>query len=335
MRRETRRYRERRMNNTPLPTLIEAFATYNRARAHSPRTVSWYTEGLEAFVRYLEGRGREAVLADLTVDMAREWVVHLQTRPNLHDSQRRLSDYTVRGRAAALSSFASFLAEDGYTEGNVLASFTLPKLGKRHLVVLDEDKISMVLAECSTSTARGLRALCIVCTLLDSGLRCFELANLRLDDVHLEQGYFLVRGKGNKERVVPIGAKVQRLLLRYITQVRPDPRDPSVTHVFLTEMGEPMSVNTVQCLLKRLARRANVPELRAHLLRHTYATTFLRNGGDQLTLKEILGHETLAMTAKYVHFTQQDVLRRYRGFSPMDRRPVPGLRLPARRNGSG
>jgi site-specific recombinase XerD len=323
------------MNNTPLPTLIEAFATYNRAQAHSPRTVSWYTEGLEAFIHYLKDQGREAVLADLTVGVAREWVVHLQTRPNLHDSQRRLSDYTVRGRAAALSAFASFLAEDGYTDGNVLASFTLPKLGKRYLVVLDEEEIDRVLAACNPRTARGLRNLCTVSTFLDSGLRCFELASLRLEDAHLEQGYFLVHGKGNKERVVPIGSKVQRLLLRYITQTRPDPRDPSVTHLFLTETGEPMSVNSVQCLLKRLAQRANVPKLRAHLLRHTYATTFLRNGGDQLTLKEILGHETLAMTAKYVHFTQQDVLRRYRGFSPMDRRPVPGLRLQARRNGTG
>lgn len=323
------------MNDTSLTTLIDAFATYNRAQGNSPRTVSWYTEGLEAFVRYLESRGRRAVLADLTVDAAREWVVHLQSRPNLNDGHRRLSDYTVRGRAAALSAFASFLAEDGYTDGNVLASFTLPKLGKRQLVVLDEEEIDRALAACNPRSARGLRSLCIVSTLLDTGLRCFELANLRLDDAQLEQGYFLVRGKGNKERVVPIGLKVQRLLLRYITQARPEPRDPSVTNLFLTETGEPMSVNSVQCLLKRLARRANVPKLRAHLLRHTYATTFLRNGGDQLTLKEILGHETLAMTAKYVHFTHQDVLRRYRGFSPMDRRPVPGLRLPTRRNGTG
>lgn len=321
------------MNDTPLTTLIDAFTTYNRARGHSARTVSWYREGLEEFVRYLDSRGRRTVLADLTVDTAREWVVHLQSRPNLLDGQRRLSDYTVRGRAAALSAFASFLAKDGYTDGNILASFVLPKLGKRQLVVLDEDEIHRVLATCNLRTARGLRNLCIVSTLLDTGLRCFELANLRLEDVHLEQGYFLVNGKGNKERVVPIGAKVQRLLLRYITQARPEPRDPSVTHLFLTETGEPMSVNSVQCLLKRLAGRANVPKLRAHLRRHTYATTFLRNGGDQLTLKEILGHETLAMTAKYVHFTHQDVLRRYRGFSPMDRRPVPGLRLPARRNG--
>ena len=103
-------------------------------------------------------------------------MVHLQTRPNLHDGQRPLSDYTVRGRAAALSAFASFLAEDGYTEDNVLASFTLPKLGKRQLVVLDEAEIDHVLTACNHRTARGFRNLCIVSTLLDTGLRCFELA---------------------------------------------------------------------------------------------------------------------------------------------------------------
>ena len=106
MRRETRRYRERRVNNTPLPILIEAFATYNRAQAHSPRTVSWYTEGLEASVRYLKHRGRGAVLADLTVDVVREWVVHLQTRPNIHDipARRRRRAYHPPTATPAASS---------------------------------------------------------------------------------------------------------------------------------------------------------------------------------------------------------------------------------------
>ena len=88
------------MNDTPLATLMEAFATYNRAQGHSPRTVSWYTESLEEFIRHLQSQGWRAVLADLTVDTARAWVVHLQTRPNLHDSQRRLSDYTLRSPSA-------------------------------------------------------------------------------------------------------------------------------------------------------------------------------------------------------------------------------------------
>jgi len=155
--------------------------------------------------------------------------------------------------------------------------------------------------------------------LLDTGLRIGELVNLKMDDVHMDEGYLKVLGKGDKERIVPIGKFVQMELLHYIEKIRPQPYGSDYDKLFLSRGGKPITVNTVKLVFSRLARSSGVNRLHAHLCRHTFAINYLLNGGDIFSLREILGHTTLEMVNNYLHFTSSQITAQHHKYSPMDR----------------
>ena len=138
------------------------------------------------------------------------------------------------------------------------------------------------------------------------------------EEVRIQEGYVRVLSKGNKERIAPIGVHCQRILMRYRDHFRPEPEAPSIANFFLALDGHTLSVNAVQLVIARLGKRAGVPRLHPHLLRHTFATRYLINGGDMFTLQRILGHTTLAMVNHYVQLASSHVMVQYRRFSPMD-----------------
>jgi integrase/recombinase XerC/integrase/recombinase XerD len=155
--------------------------------------------------------------------------------------------------------------------------------------------------------------------LLDTGLRIGELVNLKMDDVHMDEGYLKVMGKGKKERIVPIGNSAQRALQRYLFRFRPKPINPVVNNVFLSVNSQPLTENSLKLVFARLSRRSGVHRLHAHLCRHTFATRFLINGGDVFTLQQILGHSTLEMVRHYVNLASSHVTIQHQKFSPLDR----------------
>ena len=162
------------------------------------------------------------------------------------------------------------------------------------------------------------RALLMTC--YAAGLRIGEACRLRPEDIDATRKVIRVRqGKGNKERVVPIGQYVSRILWSYIDKVRPEPAIPDCSNLFLTTDGHPISVNTIKLLFTRLARGSGVKRLHAHLCRHTFAINYLLNGGDIFSLKEILGHTTLEMVNHYVHFTNSQITAQHHKYSPMDK----------------
>ena len=155
--------------------------------------------------------------------------------------------------------------------------------------------------------------------LLDTGLRIGELVNLKMEDVHMDEGYLKVLGKGKKERIVPIGKFVQMELLHFIEKVRPQPYYSDCDKLFLSRGGKPITVNTVKLVFSRLAKSSGVNRLHAHLCRHTFAINYLLNGGDIFSLREILGHTTLEMVNHYLHFTSSQITAQHHKYSPMDR----------------
>ena len=124
-------------------------------------------------------------------------------------------------------------------------------------------------------------------------------------------------GKGNKERVVPIGTVAQKALLRYIYHSRPESNN--VDYLFLTLDGYHLGINGLKLMLSRLAARSGVERLHAHLCRHTFAVNYLLNGGDVFSLQQILGHSSLDMVRNYLTLTSSDIKNQHHRFSPMDR----------------
>ena len=152
--------------------------------------------------------------------------------------------------------------------------------------------------------------------LLDTGMRVFELANLRLDDIDVNTGSILIRhGKGNKQRVVRIGAKTQKALWKYRTLYRRSDNDK----LLVNRGGESLEVTGIKLMIRRLGKRANVLGVHVHRLRHTFAISFLRAGGDVFSLQYLLGHSTLAMTQRYLQsLNADDAVKAHKRFSPVD-----------------
>lgn len=303
--------------NITLATLREAYRVYNQTTGKSPATVRWYDDKLDLFERYL---GPGAVLADISVTNVRAYVADLQGRtsrnPNNPNSGKRegpLSSSYVQGFVRALRAFSSWLNADGYTEANVLKAVKPPKIQQKVTEVLTDDEVARLVRAFDRDEPFGVRDFGIVVTLLDCGLRASELCGLRTEDAHLAQGYLKVLGKGNKERLVPIGQQCQEALLQWRDRFRPQFETAESPYFFLNANGTPLSVDALEEVVKRAGKRAGVPRVYCHLLRHTFATQYLcREIGDALRLQQILGHTTLEMVKRYVNAAnvQQSLIER-------------------------
>lgn len=307
------------MANLDLGKLISHFAQSNKAEGKSPKTVSWYTEMLSDFARFQREVGATGILSEFNLPNVRDFIVHEQDRP--------VSPYTVQGKARALKAFSSWLYAEGYTTDNLLAGLKLPKVPIKMIEPLTAAEIEQLISVQNPLTAIGSRNTAILITLLDTGLRCSELSDLGLDDAHIQDGYLKVNGKGNKERLVPIGALGQKVLWRYVFHFRPEPISEGHNYLLLTLDGSHLQSNAIKLLLRRWGRKAGVPRLHAHLCRHTYATTFLiHNCGDVFRLKQILGHNSLEMVNRYVHYASAQSMIRGGVSSPVDRLGIKKLR---------
>ena len=294
-----------------LEKLILHFEQSNKAEGKSPKTITWYTEMIAGFTRFLSGTGRRPVLAEFNISTVREFIIHEQ--------ERDLSPYTVQGKVRALKAFASWLFNEGYSTDHLLDNLKMPKAPQNLIEPLTATKIDQLVKFQNPLTALGCRNIAILVLFLDTGLRVSELCGLRAGDAHIEEGYLKVMGKGSKERVVPIGGPAQQMLWRYIIHFRPEDSIEADNYVFLTLDGKPLCPNAVKLLLKRWGKKAGVSRLHAHLCRHTYATNFLNyKCGDVFRLQQILGYSTLEMVRRYVHYASTQAIINGRPSSPMD-----------------
>ena len=152
--------------------------------------------------------------------------------------------------------------------------------------------------------------------MLESALRLKEVTGLQLNDVHLKEMYLKVRGKGDKESYVPIGATTEKALNRYAAHFR-IPADPKTKAYFLNIFGEPLGYEAVKSTFDRLAKRSGISRLHPHLLRHTAATRMLANGADLHTVQRMLRHSDIRTTLRYLHLVTDQLQEKMQMFSPL------------------
>lgn len=299
------------MPNLDLVKLISHFTYSKKAEGRSPKTISWYEEMLLDFVRFLRATGSEAILAEFNSTTVREFIIHEQGRG--------ISPFTVQAKVRACKGLASWLVSEGYTPGNLLANVKLPKTPRNIIDPLTDEEIDALISTQNPLTAFGCRDIAILTTFLDTGIRLSELSGLSFENAHIEEGYLKVSGKGNKERIVPLGSLAQKTLWRYVFHFRPQPVTRIHDFLFLTLDGRRLSANAIKLILNRWGKRAGVPRLHAHLCRHSYATRFLNHRcGDVFRLQQILGHTTLQMVGRYVHLSSTQDMLHGRVSSPLD-----------------
>lgn len=288
---------------------IALHSDHNQAEGKSADTDRWYRERLGVFATWMEQR-KTPTIADITAPVAEEFAVSLrrkttqfQNHPFRPAHKAGLSSHTVNNYIRALRAFTNWLATAGYLAENPLAKLKPPRMHKAVVDTLTDEEITKLLASIDRSTALGLRDYALIVTFLDTGARCSELLELRLEDVHLEDDWLLLDGKGNKERMVRLGATAKAALRLWLRQGRPAMAHEACPYVVVdARSGRQLSTNGFEQRIRAIAKTA-LPGRRiyCHLFRHTFATNYLVYGlGDELHLMATLGHTTLAMTRQYV-----------------------------------
>lgn len=283
---------------------VEAFKIEQQIRGNSKVTVTNYERVLSYFMSYI---GEDTDIDKICLNDLRSYYISLTK----HD----LSTVTVQTYIRGLRAFLSWCFQEEYISENLTEKFKLPKAKRRVIDVLTDNEIHSLLSCFNTSEFVGLRNMCIILLMLDSGLRLNETVSLKISSLHIAEGYIIVTGKGNKERYVPLGIQTKKYLMKYIIYHMDSSQE---TPLFVKDTFIPIETSTVKQLFRKLKKRTGIERLHPHLLRHTFATRYLENGGDIYSLQMILGHTSLEMVKRYVHFIPSKTAMNFSSFSPVD-----------------
>jgi integrase/recombinase XerD len=230
-----------------------------------------------------------------------------------------LSARSVARKRTALRMFARHLVRDGQRIDDLSRALVAPKLPRRIPDTLSTAEINRILAAAASTDAKGLRERAILELFYSSGLRVSEMGGLDLLRLDLDEGLLRVVGKGDKERLVPIGTQALDALRRYLDSGRAAFVRPgrTGTAVFLTERGGAFSRKTLWLLVRNAARRVGIRKpVKPHLLRHTFATHLLEGGADLRAIQEMLGHASIATTQVYTTVEKRRLHEQHARFHP-------------------
>ncbi|MFH7805129.1 site-specific tyrosine recombinase XerD [Acinetobacter sp. BSP-53] len=215
------------------------------------------------------------------------------------------SPRSIARSLSALRSFYKFLREQKLRSDNPVATHKTPKIGRALPKDLSEADVEALINAPDINTALGLRDRAMFEVLYACGLRVTELLNLRLELINLKQGYLRIVGKGNKERLVPLGQVACEWIEKYLNEARCHLYKTATDYVFLTQHGGIMSRQNFWYAIKRYALQAGIQtELSPHTLRHAFATHLLNHGADLRVVQMLLGHSDLSTTQIYTHVAQ-------------------------------
>ena len=302
-------------------TLVEDFLQYLRhERGQSDNTAKTYAALLGKFTAWAAEQNltdwKSVGLKHLMAFLQHERARPLADEPK--ESIKRLSSESVYLEIAALRAFYRYAENEKLLPVNAAENLSLPRRWQRLPKALSNEEISKLLAPESPATTESLCDQAILELAYASGLRLSELKNLRLEQLHLDAGFINVIGKGNKERVVPVGRKAVAALNRYIEAGRPKLVTPkSSAAVFLTKRGTPFAAVTLWLRIKNRVRRAGASRnITPHMLRHSFATHLLEHGADLRVIQELLGHANISTTEIYTHVTGNRLRDIHRKFHP-------------------
>lgn len=254
----------------------------------SQNTVAAYCSDLASFLESQKPSPVDITSADVSAYLAEEF-----------------SEKSKRSQARALSALRSFfdwMLLEGYRQDNPCDGVDAPKLGQYLPDVLSVSEVEAIIDSVSLKSWQGLRDRAILELLYGCGLRVSELCSLKLIQIYREEGFVRVIGKGNKERLVPLGGAAADALEDYLAQRPFDNVSAYSEFVFLNRFGKPLSRVSVFNMVKKQALEAGVTkEISPHSFRHSFATHLIENGADLRVVQEMLGHESILTTEIYTH----------------------------------
>lgn len=281
-------------------------------RGMTENTLTSYISDIKRFIEYVELNGLE--LKSVTID-------------NLHDYISGIHDLGISARSQAriissLRSFYNFLKIEGKIDANPALLLELPRLGLHLPEVLSIEEIDAMIAASDPSDVLGRRNRVIIEMLYSCGLRVSELVNLQLENLYLDEGFITVKGKGNKERLIPMSSTAVNAVREWLAEDRVDfPVQPKEREtVFLNRRGGRLTRNMVFIIVRNLAESAGVKKtISPHTLRHSFATHLLDGGASLHVIQQMLGHSSISTTEIYLHVDRSKLRDQILLFHPRNR----------------
>lgn len=300
-------------------TLKQAYDLFlnDRYTFSADKTIIYYKENLTRFLNYVtEYDHTITFLDDLPEDILIKYVKYLRKRHRFEDhpvtpqSNELIKNTTIHTYCRAVKSFLRFCQEEDYLHVNIKIP-KLPKSDAEQKIPLYIDEVKQIDATFNLKTKLGLRNYCIVHLMLDAGLRSSEVANLRFRDLLFDKNVLhLEVSKGYKSRVVLMCPKLKQNLYKYAVMYRSysdDTAEQMANDFFFIGIRDdnPITVNTVKQFFSRLKAKTGIDRLHPHLLRHTFATSYIMGGGNLEMLRILLGHYDYSVTQNYLHLAAQ------------------------------
>lgn len=274
----------------------------------SENSIASYSLDIKKLMKWLENEGVKTTPLNINTADLQQFVYYCSKTLNPR-SQRRI--------ISGLTGFFKYLIFEDYRTDNPMELIEAPKTGRPLPEVLSTSEIDALIDAIDLSSPQGERNRAILETLYGCGLRVSELTNLKISDLHFNDGFISVIGKGDKQRLVPISPSVEKYISIYRNEVRVHQSiDPKATNtLFLNRNGRPLTRAMIFTIIKDLAETAGIKKnISPHTFRHSFATHLLENGADLRAIQQMLGHESITTTEIYTHLDRKfltEVINKY------------------------
>lgn len=280
---------------------LRGFKSYMQLeRSLSNNSVEAYVRDVEKFISFLDFKELSQEPSDINLNILRDFLIWISEFGINSVSQARI--------VSGLRGFFKYLLIENVIKVNPAELLELPKVGRKLPSVLSVNEIDSLIASIDLSTPEGERNKVLLEIMYACGLRVSELISLKISDLFFNDGFIKVTGKGDKERIVPVGSVTLKMLTVYLQKIRV--HLPIVkgneNYVFLNRRGKKLSRQMVFIVLKNLALKAGITKkISPHTFRHSFATHLVEGGADLRAVQEMLGHESITTTEIYTHLNRE------------------------------
>ncbi|KPL00473.1 MAG: recombinase XerD [candidate division Zixibacteria bacterium SM23_73_3] len=299
-----------------MKTLLDQFLNHLSIEVGlSSNTIESYRRDLKRYLKSLQEKKIDSV-DKITGEHITDLIVLL--------SRMGLKSNSIARNLTSIRRFHKFLVTEGYSDSNPASALDSPKLWRKLPTVLNVEEMKRLLNQPAEQEALGLRDKAILEFLYAAGVRISELIHLKRKDLLLEVELVRVMGKGQKERIIPIGKVALRSVERYLRETRPQlAKRTSEDFLFLNRRGRPLSRMGLWKILRKYVMKAGIKKkVSPHTIRHSFATHLLEGGADLRAVQEMLGHADISTTQIYTHLDREYLKQEHRHYHPRSRMKV-------------
>ncbi len=295
---------------------VDQFILDKELQNLSDATIKTYKSALRKIIEY----AGDIDVSDMDTSFVRSYLKSLRENKNPlcksddgHYSSKSIQDYFIIIRA-----FDNWLNQQDMRDHSIMDKLSCPRVEEHLPEVVGDEKLKELFAILEAEA--DLRVQILFEFFLDTGVRSKELIGLDVDDINIDDGWAKIYGKGRREEIVPFGRNMALRLHRYIYEVRPRFVDNGEKALFVSRLGNRYSRQALYSIIARYLSKAGVDgKVGPHKLRHTFATLYLKNGGDLESLRRIMRHKSVITTQKYIGLTREDLRNAHAKASPLDR----------------